>query len=161
MENATRTTMSPTKLLLIFLAAILLVHVACALPFWALISHELKTGEELVPNLYILSRLLRFALCLVMAWLVRRRSRGTLSGGRVFIAVLAALALCTILYLCGYGTDFYNFISYKAGIYYNPNPLPVFLVVLWEQIVSIDLLYSALLGSLILTLPTLPRRETA
>lgn len=149
------------KLFSSILIGILLIHAVSAVPFYMIISHELKTGEELVPNLYILSRLLRFALCLVMAWLVRRRSRGILSGGRVFIAVLAALALCTMLYLCGYGADFYNFISYKAGIYYNPNPLPVFLVILWEQIVSADLLFSALLGSFILTLPPRPRLEAA
>lgn len=159
-----KNTASPSKILAALLAVMLLIHAACALPFYALISHELETGEELVPNLYIISRLFRFALCLAIAFLVRRRYREVLTGGgvkRVFTIALAALFCCTVLYLCGYGDDFYHFLSFKAGVFHTANTPPMFLVVLWEQVVSIDLLFSALLGSLIMTLPARPRPQAA
>lgn len=140
---------------------VLLIHAASAVPFYLVISGELGTDPPHgVPYAYIALRLLRFALCLAFSLLARRKLIG--AGGveikTACLSILLVLLFVTLLYMSGWGEKFYLAVSYRAGIY-GPENAPLFLAVLWEQVFSVDLLYSALIGALAAAVPVRPRRR--
>lgn len=149
------------RLFSIVLTGVLLIHAVSALPFYAIISRELESGPAGYPGyLYMAARLMRLTLCIALALPVRKRlgAAGGAESGRICRFLLAALVLVTLLCMNGWGEKFYLAVSYRAGIY-GPENAPLFLAVLWEQVFSVDLLYSALIGALTAAVPVRPRRR--
>ncbi len=145
-----KTVRGTIKSLLILLTGIILIYAVSVLPFYAIISHDLETQTSGVPYAYIAARLLRFMLCLALALLIRVKA-GATGGGEarlVCLYILFALLAVTLLYISGLGEKLYMTVSSTVGIY-DRGRVPLALAVLWEQVVSVDLLYSFLLGSLV------------
>lgn len=152
MEKTSR----PAKSLAALFAAVLIIHLASTAPFYALITQNTGTLA------HIAVRLLRLALCLAFALLLRGRhgSLGPIERKRVRLFVLPALLVAALAQFTGLCSGFYTTVAYILGIY-GPGETLLFPAVLLEQLVTFDLLYGVLLGSLILTLPPRPRREAA
>lgn len=145
---------------------ILLVHMVSVVPFFVIVSHQIKTNITYYkfPDAYVVSRFLRFILCLTISWFIRKRYKEKLGNSlerkHTFIFALLALLFATFLYLCGLGDDFYHFVSSIAGLH-GPERAPLFLEVFFEQVFSIDLVYSVLFGFLIIAAPKRLKREVS
>lgn len=152
------------KLFSSILIGVLLIHVVSAVPFYMIISREIEAGAAVgIPYAYIASRLIRFIICIAFSLLVRRKLTEASGGAGMkcaCISILIVLSFVTLLYISGLGDKFYLSVSYMASIYGRENA-PLFPAVLWEQVFSVDLLYSVLLGSLAAAAPRLPGRSTA
>lgn len=154
------------KIFIASFVVILLIHVISVPLFFIIVSHQIKTNTTYhqFPDAYVVSRFLRFILCLTISWFIRKRYKEKLDNSlerkHTFIFALLALLFATFLYLCGWGDDFYHFVSSIVRIY-GPERAPLFLEVFFEQVFSIDLVYSALFGFLIITAPKRLKRKVS
>ncbi len=133
---------------------ILLLYLLSAFPFAALLSLETGGG---VPYFSLLARFLRVLLGAAFCWVIRQRSQETLLSVSLnwqrLEWILLGLGLASVLLnLFHWGDHFYLTISYAAGVL-PAGEANFWLVMFWEQVVSIDFLWCLLLGFAILLLP--------
>lgn len=141
-------TARPVKLFAALLFTVLIIHLASTLPFYFLITRNTGT------LVHIAVRILRLALCLAFALLLRGR-HGSLEPTerkRVRLLVLPALLAVALAQITGLCSGFYTAAACILGIS-GPGETLLLTAVLLEQLVTFDLLYGVLLGCLVLTLP--------
>gem|GEM_PF-3604787 len=142
------------RLLIYVFLGITLLFLLSILPFGVIVSYELSNSSS---YLYILARVVRILLVGVLCWIVRRQSRETLQNygstkklecivvGRGIILVLLRLFFQI-------GDRLYYTLASIVGI--SPvSQANFWSVIAWEQLVSVDLLWSVLLGFAILLFP--------
>ncbi len=141
-------------LLLKALFCIVCLYLLSAIPFAWIISHEPKEG---VPYLSLFARMIRFAIGVIICVAMRNANKDVLRclvGRRkgILVAILLCAAVVYYLNMSGAGDKFFYFISDIVRIR-SEEGTPFFILVLWEQIFSIDFLMCILAGLAIFTFP--------
>lgn len=147
---------SISRLFLYVFWGICLLFILSIAPFGAIVSYELSHSSS-NSYLYVLARVVRVLLVGILCWIVRRQSRETLQNyGSTkkleCVVVGCGIVLVLLRLFFQVGDRLYYTLADIAGVF-PVSQANFWSVISWEQLVSIDLLWSVLLGFAILFFP--------
>lgn len=137
---------------------VLLLFLLSTPVFCLVIDQDMKAGGAYFG--YPIARGIRLALTVGLCLWLRRRNREALAGSGTrqmlgFALVLGCAALCLALNRAAYAI--YMSLSHSVGF---PQDMPLFLAVLWEQMLGGNFLWSVLVG-LGVVFFAIPKRRAA
>lgn len=149
------------------LFGVILLLFLCSIPILYFSIYFNSTGtDKVLTSVYVIARILRFLVLIVISCVIRKSSREILVCHMLLRKKVMNFVFCLIcvsiwLHVVNITPPLYYTVSDMVGIYHLENT-PLLLSVLWEQLFSGDLYWSILLSLSIVffSCPTPPDKGT-